>query len=128
MIVRVDAAEDVVFQTVFAKETREMHAKEARQSEREREKKRDARRKKTKKSAERATIYVFKRATPRSRATREKERAGKTLRFFPKIAGPFAGREKKKKKETRKKKKNFESALTSTSTRPPLCELDGLTR
>ena len=127
---RVDAAEDVVFQTVFAKETRDAHAKEARQSERERkkERKRDAEKDATKKSAESA-IYVFKRApTAASRATREKEREKRERKKRFAFSLRSRGREKKR-KETRDKKKNFESgALTSTSTRPPLCELDGLTR
>ena len=125
---RVDAAEDVVFQTVFAKETREMHTQKKRVSLRERERKRDAEKDATKKSAESA-IYVFKRApTAASRATREKEREKRERKKRFAFSLRSRGREKKR-KETRDKKKNFESgALTSTSTRPPLCELDGLTR
>jgi len=105
-----------------------MHTQKKRVSLRERERNRDAEKDATKKSAESA-IYVFKRApTAASRATRRKrkreERAEETIRFFPKIAG-----QREEEERNARKKKNFESgALTSTSTRPPLCELDGLTR
>jgi len=102
-----------------------MHAKEARQSERQREKK-EGREEKEDKEKRRARddLRFQTRTAAFARATREKERAGKTLRFFPKIAG-----QREEEERNARKKKNFESgALTSTSTRPPLCELDGLTR
>ena len=108
-----------------------MHAKEARQSERERERKKERREERRQRKAQRARFTfsnAHRRAARDKRKRKREERTGTLLAFsLTKIAGPFAGREKKK-KETRKKKKNFARALTSTSTRPPLCELDGLTR
>ena len=92
------------FSKLFSQKRRERCTRKKRVSLRDRErKKRDARRKTTKKSAERATIYVFKRAPPRSRARQEKKRErGKRFAFSLRSRGPFAGREKKKKKKKKK--------------------------
>ena len=80
---RVDAAEDVVFQTVFAKETREMHAKEARQSERQREKK-ERREEKDDKEKRRARDDLrFQTRTAAFARDKRKRESGENASLFP---------------------------------------------